>query len=116
MKLNRLIAIPALALAAGLSLAACGGSPPAQDVTACRLAVSSLNKPAGANSADYIIAGAMAKDPQLGLDLRTMGESLASLSLPGDMAGDTSQVGSDSTRDAGRICTADGVSWPAGDS
>ena len=110
------IAIPAIALAAGISLAACSGSPPAQDPTACRLAVSSLNKTTSADPMDYIVAAAIAKDPQLQSDLKGMGEGLSTLSMPGAIGDTGDSLANTSIRDAGRICTADGVSWPAGDS
>ncbi len=104
------------ALAAGLSLAACSSSPPARDVRACHMAVGDLN----ANDTsvnDYAAASAVAVSPQLSSDLSSIGQSLGAVaSEPGALAGNLEAQANVAIRAAGRICTQDGVAWPAGDS
>ena len=104
------------ALAAGLSLAACSSSPPARDVRACHMAAGDLN----ANDTsvnDYAAASAVAVSPQLSSDLSSIGQSLGAVaSEPGALAGNLEAQANVAIRAAGRICTQDGVAWPAGDS
>lgn len=107
-----------LAAALGaVALAGCGGSgPPAQDVQACHMAVTSLDKQPIADPLDYMVASAVAVSPDLKQALTGMFDGLSTLSAPGVMGSVSDNLANDSIRAAGAICTGDGVAWPAGDS